>query len=46
MVVYHCNGITWDEAWGMSPKHRTSIIKYHNELIEEQNAQLTGQRQM
>jgi len=45
-ICYHCNGITWEEAWGMSSVDRNDIVKYVNEQTEEQNAQITGQRQM
>ena len=45
-VVYHGNGVTWDEAWGMSAHDRNNIIKYINQIREEEEAQITGKRKM
>jgi len=36
MICYAMKGgVTWNDAWGMSPLQRNNVIKWINEVIEK-----------
>lgn len=46
-LVYHMKGgITWTEAWEISPEDRNRIIKYINKVYETQESVITGKQKM
>lgn len=45
-ICYHMKGITWDDAWGMAPRHREKIVDYINEQYKAQREAMTGKQEM
>lgn len=45
-VCYHMKGVTWNEAWGMSPSQRINIIQYVNKIYKEREEAQTGKQRM
>ncbi len=45
-VCYHMKGVTWNEAWGMSPSQRSGIIQYVNKIYAEKEKAQSGKQQM
>ena len=45
-LCYHMKGVTWNEAWGMSPTQRVKIIKYVNKVYKEQDEAYSGKKSM
>lgn len=39
-------GVTWFEAWALSPYDRDKIVKYVNKLYEIQEAAITGKHKL
>jgi hypothetical protein len=39
-------GVTWNEAWGMSPVQRNKIVEYVNKIYKEQEEAQTGKKSM
>lgn len=39
-------GISWLEAWSMSPLQRNKIVEYINKIMQAQEEQMTGKKQL
>jgi len=39
-------GVTWNEAWGMSPKQRNKIVGYINKIYKDREEAQTGKKSM
>ena len=39
-------GVTFNDAWGMSPQQRNRIIKFVNKIYKERSEQMTGKKQL
>lgn len=36
MICYAMKGgITWDDAWGMSPEQRNNVVRWINDVLEK-----------
>ena len=40
------NGVTYNEAWGMSPQQRGNILEFMTEIKKTEAAALSGKEQM
>lgn len=46
-ICYHMKGgISWLEAWSMSPLQRNKIVEYINKIMQAQEEQMTGKKQL
>jgi len=45
-LCYHMKGVTWNEAWGMSPRQRNKMITYINKIYKEREEAQTGKKSM
>lgn len=39
-------GVTWTEAWTMSPMQRNKIIEYINKITRAEEEAITGKKQL
>ncbi len=39
-------GVTWNEAWGMSPRQRNKIVEYINKIYKDQEEAYSGKKSM
>ncbi len=37
-------GVTWTEAWTMSPLQRNKVIEYINKIIQAEEEAITGKK--
>ena len=45
-LCYYMNGVTYNEAWGMSPTQRTNILEFVADIKKKEAAALSGKEQM
>lgn len=45
-LCYHMKGVTFNEAWGMSPLQRNKIVSYINKVYKEQEEAYTGKKSL
>lgn len=45
-LCFHMKGVTYNEAWGMSPRQRNKIIAYINKVYREREEAQSGKQSM
>jgi hypothetical protein len=46
MLCYHMNGVTYNEAWGMSSKQRANILNFIVDTKKKESEIISGKKQM
>lgn len=46
MLCYHMNGVTYNEAWGMSSKQRKNILEFIVDMKKRESNAISGTQQM
>ena len=46
MLCYHMNGVTFNEAWGISPTQRKNILEFILDMKKRESAAISGTEQM
>jgi len=46
LLCYHMNGVTYNEAWGMSPDQRKNILEFILDIKKRESELISGTKQM
>jgi len=45
-ICFHMKGVTFNEAWGMSPHQRSTIVQYINQVYKDRAEAASGKKSM